>query len=227
MNDIKATVAKNISELRQKNGMTQLELAEKLNYSDKAVSKWERGESIPDVSVLLCIAGLFGVSIDYLVREDHGASLPPELLPPQKQEYRRGVITAVSVLLVWLIAVAVFVMASIFLDGAHGLWLSFIYAVPVSAIVWLILNSVWFNKRLNYPIISVLMWSVILALHLTLLVCGENVWMLYLLGIPGQIIILFWSVIRRSPENKKRVRRKRVNDAAAPADVPDPGADGT
>ena len=44
MTDIKGTIAKNISELRQANKMTQLTLAEKLNYSDKAVSKWERGK---------------------------------------------------------------------------------------------------------------------------------------------------------------------------------------
>ena len=49
--------------------LTQIELAEKINYSDKAVSKWERGESIPDVSVLLELSKLFGVSIDFLVTE--------------------------------------------------------------------------------------------------------------------------------------------------------------
>ena len=199
MNDIKTTVAKNISELRQKKGLTQLELAEKLNYSDKAVSKWERAESIPDVSVLLSIADLFGVSLDYLVREDHGESLPPELLPPKQTEYRRGVITALSVLLVWLVTVAVFVTLSVFCKGHAGLWLAFIYAVPVSAVVWLVLNSVWFNPMLNFLIVSVLMWSTILAIYLTLLTAGHNIWMLYLLGIPGQLIILFWSAVRKRP----------------------------
>ena len=220
MNDIKATVAKNISELRQKNGMTQLELAEKLNYSDKAVSKWERGESIPDVSVLLSVADLFGVSLDFLVREDHGASLPPELLPPEKREYRREVITVLSVLLVWLIAVAAFVASSIFSPGTAGLWLSFIYAVPVSSVVWLVLNSIWFDARLNYLIISVLMWSVILTLYLTLLVSGSGNWMLYLLGIPGQIIIVCWSVVRKHPSQRKE-RRAGKSGGKSPEALPD------
>ena len=74
MSDIKSVVAKNIAELRQANGMTQLELAEKLNYSDKAVSKWERGDSMPDISVLVEIADLFHVSLDYLIHEDHTAA---------------------------------------------------------------------------------------------------------------------------------------------------------
>ena len=71
MNDIKSIVAKNISELRQSNNMTQLELAEKINYSDKAISKWERAESSPDISVLVDIAAVFGVTVDYLVKAEH------------------------------------------------------------------------------------------------------------------------------------------------------------
>ena len=71
MNDIKSVVAKNIVELRQAKGMTQLELGEKLNYSDKAVSKWEHGDSMPDISVLVEMADMFGVTIDYLVRQEH------------------------------------------------------------------------------------------------------------------------------------------------------------
>ena len=71
MSDIKAIIAKNITALRQNHKMTQIELAEKLNYSDKAVSKWERGESVPDISVLKQIADLFGVTVDYLLgRQD-------------------------------------------------------------------------------------------------------------------------------------------------------------
>ncbi|MDD6251820.1 MAG: helix-turn-helix transcriptional regulator, partial [Oscillospiraceae bacterium] len=68
MENIKAIVAKNITQLRLAKGMTQLELAEILNYSDKAVSKWERGDSIPDITVLTKIADMFGVTLDYLVR---------------------------------------------------------------------------------------------------------------------------------------------------------------
>ena len=71
MEDLKKIIARNIVDLRRANNMTQLELAEKLNYTDKAVSKWERGESLPDISVLKTIADLFGVKIDYLVTVDH------------------------------------------------------------------------------------------------------------------------------------------------------------
>ena len=71
MDDIKNIVAKNITELRLLNNMTQMELAEKINYSDKTVSKWERGESSPDIAVLVEIADLFGVTLYYLVRSEN------------------------------------------------------------------------------------------------------------------------------------------------------------
>ena len=68
-NEFKQIVARNITMFRKANGLTQLELAEKLNYSDKAISKWERGESLPDVYMLQVIANMFGISLNDLVSE--------------------------------------------------------------------------------------------------------------------------------------------------------------
>ena len=196
MKDIKTIVAKNIAELRQAKGMTQLGLAEQLNYSDKAVSKWEHGDSLPDISVLVEIADLFGVKLDYLVRAEHTKE-EIEKDTENKHRYSFGVITAVSILLVWFIAMLAFVLISLITTEITGQWLAFIYAVPVSMLVWLILNSVWFNKRRNYLIISLLMWTTLAALHISLLTLGYDIWLIYLLGIPAQIIIGLWSVIKK------------------------------
>ncbi len=199
MNDVKTTIAKNIATYRQAKGMTQIELAEFLNYSDKAVSKWERADSMPDISVLVEIADLFECTLDDLVHE--GAPITGKTTSQQPApRYQKGVIAAVSVLLVWLIALTTFVTLSLTLPGAPYLWLSFIYAIPVSMIVWLVFNSIWFNRRLNYLIVSILMWTVLLSLHLTLFIFHWNIWLIYLLGIPGQLIILLWSAIVRKPK---------------------------
>ena len=61
MEDLREIIAKNIADLRREQNLTQAELAARLNYSDKAVSKWERGESMPDITVLKEIADLFSV----------------------------------------------------------------------------------------------------------------------------------------------------------------------
>ena len=214
MNDVKPIVAKNITSLRQSAGMTQMELASSLNYSDKAVSKWERGESVPDVSVLCEIARLFCVTVDYLITDHDGEDADEELseksrfasesaLPEDSEGSRkksavknRAFITAMSVILVWLVAATVFVILDIVLSPdvtAHRL--AFVYAVPASVIVWLVLNTVWFDRRRNFLIISILMWSVIGSVVLTMLTFGFNVWKILILGAPGQIIILLWSRI--------------------------------
>ena len=198
MNNLKPIIAKNITDLRVAAGMTQIDLAEKLNYTDKAVSKWERGESVPDVSVMLRIAELFDVTIDYIVHEHETIRPVPEL---KKEKFRnRGLITGISVMLVWFIATAVFIFADIFSVPTELRWLVFVWAVPVASVVWLVMNSVWFKNKLNYVIISLLVWSGLASIYLTLLVSGIdmfNIWIVFILGIPGQIIILLWSGIKR------------------------------
>lgn len=208
MNDLKLIVAKNITELRKQHGMTQLQLAEKLNYSDKAVSKWERGESVPDVAVLVEIAKLFSVTLDYLVKDEHTEADTK----PQSEEERklkeatqrvivknRKAITGISIEAVWLLAIMVFVPIAIFLPDSDSKWLCFVYAMPASAILWLVFNCVWFNKRRNYFIISVLMWSLLAAVHITALICGLSMPHIYLLGLPGELIIILCSVITKKP----------------------------
>lgn len=198
MDNLKLIIAKNITELRTSMGLTQLELGEKLCYSDKAISKWERGESMPDITVLKEIADMFGVTVDYLLHEEH----PEEISKPVKRNrYRLHlIITLLSVLLVWFIATFSFSIGGIINSEAKALWLSFIYAVPVTFIVWLVFNSIWFHKKLNYIIISLLMWSVIASIHISFVVLTAvdfRIWMLYFIGIPGQIAIITWSLMRK------------------------------
>lgn len=199
MVDLKPIIAKNITALRQSHKMTQIELAEKLNYSDKAVSKWERGESIPDVIVLKTIADLFGVSLDYLLEEDHTPTpQEPEQDPPSSIR-NRVVVTLLSLLIVWFLATLIFTVLDTFCPDLRGGWLAFVYAVPVSMIVWLVFNSIWFNKRRNYLIISLLMWTSLATLFINAAMLGYLVWKFFFLGIPGQIAIYVWSRFQLRP----------------------------
>ncbi len=217
MNDIKATVARNIASLRLAHGMTQSELAEKLNYSDKAISKWERAESMPDISVLVKIAEIFGISLDALVRgaasekteetpaepetasEEIAAEEPvPAPAPSPYAKHNHRLFTQMSIMLVWIAALVTFVLISILAPEVRlPKYLSFAYAIPASMIVWLVFNSIWFTRHRNYLIISLLMWSLLLALCLTLVPLSASVWQLLLLGLPGQAIIFFWSKLKK------------------------------
>lgn len=214
---LKDVIAANIVLLRRDANMTQLELAEKLNYSDKAVSKWERGESIPDITVLKQIADLFQVSLDFLVQEEH--PVKHEGKQTLRQRIRNhGFITGICVLLVWLIATLVFVILDISMRNPTRHWLSFVYAVPVSMIVWLVFNSIWFKPHRNFLIVSLLMWSILISLYLSFLVFSSNLWQLFVLGIPGQFIILMWSRVRRP--GKGGAVPPQPADNAAPENEP-------
>ena len=193
MEATKNTVAKNIVRLRQASGMTQAELAAKLNYSDKAVSKWERGESLPDVAVLAKIADLFQVSLDWLVR---GEVMSAEPAVKEQSRLNRMLVTVMSIVLVWLVAGLVFMVIHLVAGSNAANGLVFVYAVPACLIVWLVFNSIWFRPRMNYLIISLLMWSLLATLQLTILPFGYNVWPIYLLGIPAQVIIFIWSKLK-------------------------------
>lgn len=215
MNDIKANIAKNIAELRQKNGMTQLEFAEKLNYSDKAVSKWERGESLPDITVLTTIAELFHVTLDYLIRAKHEPEKSTEEIA-EESEYakrlrarNRRVITGLGILLVWFVAMLAFVLTELIFEEPRLHWQFFIYAVPVSAVVWLVFNSIWFKPRYNYLIISLLMWSTLASVYLSFMNMHTKLWQIFLLGAVGQIVIALSSGLKRADGKTKFSLQKK------------------
>jgi len=196
MEDIKNIVAKNITELRLLNNMTQLELAEKLNYSDKTVSKWERAESSPDISVLVEIASLFGVSLDYLVKAENIDETVKEN-KRNETKYNRKVISYISESVVWFFTILAFIITSLITNKATFQWLYFVFALPVVLIIKLVFNSIWFNPRRNYFIISALIWSILATIHITFLYFKINVSLIYLLGVAGQIVVILWSFLKK------------------------------
>ena len=197
MEEIKNIVAKNITELRLLNNMTQAELAEKLNYSDKTISKWERAESSPDISVLVEIADIFGVTLDYMVHSEGTEEKVKEKKQKEKVVYNRRAIAYVSESVAWIIAIFAFIITSLIRKEATFQYLYFVYILPVALIIKLVFNSVWFNPRRNYLIISCLIWSILAAIHISFLHFGVNVSLIYVLGIAGQVVVVLWSFISR------------------------------
>ena len=199
MTDYKRIIANNITELRKAVPYTQAELAQKLNYSDKAVSKWERGESIPDVVVLKQIADLFGVTVDYLLEEVHPLKSTMQNMPRQLKK-NRALITGLACMLVFLIATVGFVILSLTTQITR-LWLLYIYAIPICAVLLIVFNSVWGKKKRNFFFISLLMWGLLLSVYLTIGIYAN--WLIFVMGIPGQVIIVMWSGIKARLLNKK------------------------
>ena len=210
MNDekLKKQLGANIAAYRKSMGLTQVGLAEKLNYSDKAVSKWERAESVPDVLTLTQLAELFDVTVNDLL-------VDPNELPAQtgkveqvmsaaveramKRKANKRIILSLSSLLVWFVALLLFVIFST-LDIPKS-WIAFIYALPADAIVRLSLRSAWRDFRRNQWLESAIMWGILLSVFMTLLLFLDfNAWRIFLLGIPGQLAIYLAHRLRRYPK---------------------------
>lgn len=197
---LKTQIGENIAAYRKQANLTQAGLAEKLNYSDKAVSKWERGESVPDVTTLVQLAGQFGVTVNELLQDPNelpetGGRVERAMEAVVTKTLRRradkGSILMLASILVWGVALLLYVILSSV--GIPKTWLGFFYAIPINAVVLLSLRSAWHDFRWNRALISAIMWGALLSVHISLLVlAGVNIWKLYLLGIPGQAAILFW-----------------------------------
>lgn len=190
------TIGENIARLRKMMNLTQLELAEKLNYSDKSVSKWEQGNGIPDVRILLQLSELFGVSLDDLVKKHE-----KEVVMPRKTKWLQRLITLVcSTGLCWLVAVCIFVLLMLIDSQIPFAWLPFLYAVPASAIVILVFSCIWHWKWVRIISVSALVWTVIACIFVTAVAAGaqpQAIWYLFLIGIPLQILALFYFVWRK------------------------------
>ena len=199
MDDFKKIVAENIKKVRPSLGMTQAQLGEELSYSDKSVSKWERGESIPDVYVLKHIADLAGVTVDYLIsRHDPKEEAELKKPVPKERRYSRRFISLTVLAGIWTLAVTIFVI--LWICGIVN-WLVFVYAVPVSLVTMLVLNSVWGTREVNLYLISGLVWGTIASIYLTAL--KYNWWQIFLLGVPAQIIVILAFSIKKKPKTQE------------------------
>lgn len=195
MRSIKDTIAANICDLRKSHNLTQAGLADKLNYSDKSISKWERGESTPDVDALYNLARIFDVDVDYFFDERNiGKNNPLNY----KEIRKRSVVLSTQVLIVYTVALVFFLLPFVlnnpFKDSA---WISFIWGTAVS--MFLAVRYFVRMKSLIGNVIcsSLLNWVLLTAVYLTFLVNGINFWMLYLVGIPVQGFILVRNLLKQ------------------------------
>lgn len=205
---LKNTIAKNLSAYRKSAGLTQSQLAELLNYSDKAVSKWERGDGVPDIFVLKKAADIFGITVERLISGEAEKTVEPKTSEtPEKQPYltrnRKLIISAISVLAVWMIATLVF--SAMEMKGIQkNNWLAFIYAIPVSMVVAICFSGVWGRTVDILLTVSGFVWS--LALSTFLSVTVENKWLIFIIMIPVQAIIVLSCNLGKKPLFKKKTK---------------------
>lgn len=212
ISEINENIAKNLIYYRKAAGLTQAELAEKINYSDKSVSKWESGNGVPDVYTLMQLAKLYGVSINAFVCED---------TPVQEKKKVRGLHLLIMLLssgIVWLIASCLFVALHL-LQPDRSWWLAFVYAVVANAVVLLVYGVLWKHRILNFISITTIIWVALVSLYLTVRMITARVgvettglWCIFLIGIPLQVLEVLWAFFRSLLRNQKNGEKKKKKE---------------
>lgn len=203
MENLNIVIGTNIRNLRKLNGLTQEELAKKINYSNKAISRWESGEVIPDVETINNLCETFNVPISSMFEENVS---PKEIDSVCKHRARnKFAISLLAVMLVWLIAVVCYV--SINISNKVNLWVIFIWAVPVSCIVGIVFTSIWGKMWFNFILISLEIWTLLASVYITF--NQYHLWMIFFIGIPMQIAVFLWANIHKSGKHLLKKKEKK------------------
>ena len=199
MNKLRDIIAANLIYLRKKNNFTQQELASKINYSDNAISRWERGEVIPTIETLEILSTFYGINVQDLLDAQFVASHDK---PQSGMVLKRIFIALFSISIVWFIALISYIYIDMFKesfgDNAKNTWLLFIAALPVSTLVGVFYNRMWGTKLLDLIIWSLFAWTLLTTIYLYfLVVTSQYFWLIFILGAPTQVALVLWYFIRR------------------------------
>lgn len=181
-------LSESLSELRKNSKLTQSELGEKLNYTDKSVSKWERGEGVPDVSVLVKLSDLYGVSIDEMLGRAKPADEPTTQTAAKGTALRKvAILLIMGGLMITLAFIAYFVI-SLAWPGFDRNWMAFIIALPCLFLgegVWFM---VWRRWAWAFGSLSCALWTACVTLNLGIPSIHAN--LLYSCGGIAQLIAI-------------------------------------
>ena len=197
LSELKLVTAGNLIQLRTGRGMTQAELGALLNYSDKTISKWERGEAIPDAYVLTQLAEIFGVTVDALLSPP-GKWEPPEPEKEQEHSYSTRAIIAIAVLGVWTLALSAFVALWL----AHIIcWQIFVVTLPVSILTYLVLICVFDQKKHLSKVVALFVLGLFVMIYL--LFWNANPWQIFLIAILAEVLVFLSFRVRTRPRRQE------------------------
>ena len=191
--DIKNIIADNLIKLRKKNNLTQGEMAERLNYSDNAVSRWERGEVTPSIETLEQISKIFNIPLTSLFEEDVVKKVD---VNEKRQLINKLAVTLIFMSLAWVVATIIYFYSEVIFK--FNFWQIFVWAVPASCLILYPFNNYWGKHVWKFVILSVFVWSVLATIYLQFL--DYNMWLIFIIGIPIQVGLAIWAFIKPKKE---------------------------
>lgn len=200
-NNLQELLANNLIYYRKASGLTQLELAQRFNYSDKSVSKWERGEGFPDVFVLKSLADFYGISIDDFYASEHKS-----IKIRDRQKHKQVYLQLFSVGLVWVVITAIYMILKVLVgdEAVFKPWLIFIYGTVATFIVLIVWHSIFHLRFLRLFSVSLTIWSVAAAIFVSFYVMMSlNLYLVFFVAIPLEVLEVLWYLFRRKSHRKE------------------------
>ena len=204
MKDLRIIISENLTKLRKSRNLTQAGLGEKFNYSDKAVSKWENGDTLPDVETLYQLCEFYGVTLDYLTKEND--ELVDKDIQNQKVQFNsRIAISALIVCAIWMLITTAYVSSTIVFpenDPNFNFWPVFVLGVPLSCFSYLICNRLYFKSRtINFVNLTCIVWGGLASFYLSMAFFNvdsyRKLWPVFLVGVPLQAALTVWYIMRK------------------------------
>lgn len=193
--DLNKIVSTNLVDLRKDKGLTQQEFAEAIGFSDKSISKWERGYAIPTVDILIKIADFYGITVNDLIQENALSSLKDKR-EREGGNSRKVTICVLSASIVWLVATALFINGLI--QEYPNMWMAFVYAVPVTfAVLLILMRRFWPQGYSSVINSSLLQWTTVLAVCIQFYLLNQQIWFLLIICIPLQVVTILVHQLRR------------------------------
>ena len=225
-NDFRRLIADNLIYYRKRAGMTQAEVAAHINYSDKSVSKWERGDGCPDVYVMTLLAELYNVNINMLTsprsEQDETEALVPDEIQTEPEVPRRSAtsspfLTLLSVGGVWLVATIIFSILNMTHFASSRTYLAFIYAITASFVVIEVFAACCRRPAILHLLFSSgILWTLMVSIHLTA-INVENIYLIYVIAAVAQLLGIFalglyWQMIRLPSKPRKQKKLPKAEN---------------
>ncbi len=204
---IEQIISQNLITLRKNKNLKQSDLSNAIGYSDKTISRWENGTSLPDISTLVKLADFYGISVEDLINEN----ATEKYLEKKEKKNQEEIVNFYSlmglgILTIWMVAILVYLG---FIMAKHlYFWQIFILAVPASAV--LVYKNTRKNfkvKWLNFLLLTIVVLGTVSFLYLTFL--SFNFWQLFMLVVPLEGISAITSFF---PTSRKRLKKQQKED---------------
>jgi len=195
MENLREIIATNIINLRKAKNWTQVELARRINFSDKAVSRWEKGEVMPDIETIQRLSEVFDVPMTAIIEKQKNQQQETKT-KPTKQEVLSQIFLVCEIWTILSVAYA-------YLNISSGLnvWKIFLWGVPATVLLLYIVNLRHKHNVSSFVYGTIFIWTFTACLFIQMI--HLHAWFFFILGIPIQGMLVVRYLVKHEQRKRK------------------------